>query len=339
MALGGARVLLAGFLVADIVVAGLDRVAEPGGSVVAPRGIRLCIGGHPANISIDLVKLGVRPEDIALVGTVGGDVFGEFIVRELSRHRIRLFVERRGESTNKNVILVVKGEDRRFHVEFSSSLLMEPEMVLRALDEVKPALLYMAVGITGRVDEELASLLAEAKRRGCLMFVDSVHPYGRSWAFLEEAMRYVDVYHCNERELRDFTGVDDLGEALGRVLDLGARLVFLTLGGRGAVAATKRYRVRQGAFRVRVVDPTGAGDAFCAGVIYELLRRYGEGLRALDASKLPASEIAEIVLFAQAVGAAACTAPGTTAGVSLDRVRELLEEQGEEILAGQVIEA
>jgi fructokinase len=87
--------------------------------------------------------------------------------------------------------------------------------------------------------------------------------------------------------------------------------------------------VEQPAFKVEVVDPTGAGDAFCAGVIWRLLEL---GLSASELSEAGGEELAELLLYGQAAGASACTAPGTTEGVSRDKVEELVEGQGRSLL-------
>lgn len=331
------HILLAGFLVADIVAADLERVAEPGELVLAPRGIRLSVGGHPANIAVDLVKLGLPPESITVVSTVGRDIFGEFIVRTLRSYGINLMVEVAGDSTNKNVILVVRGEDRRFHVELSSSTLMRASHVMGALERVNPDIFYIATGIIGEVDERLEDVLKRAKSLGSLTFVDTVKPVGKSWDFLRRALRHVDVFHCNSLEAVEIAGVDDLESAVDCLAASGVKLLFVTLGEGGAIATSRRYRVRQRAFRVEVVDPTGAGDAFCAGVILRLAEAYGERLRSVNVGEIPLAELCEILAFAQAVGASACTAPGTTAGVSRELVEELLRSQASAVMRAQEV--
>lgn len=331
------RVLLAGFVVADIVAADLERIAKPGELVLAPRGIKLSVGGHPANIAIDLVKLGVPPESITVASTLGRDIFGEFIVRTLRSYGINLMIEEVGDSTNKNVILVVRGEDRRFHVELSSSTLMKASQIIEALDRVSPDVFYIATGIIGEVDEKLESVLRYAKSLGSLTFVDTVKPVGKSWDFLLRALRYVDVFHCNSSEALELTGAEDLQGAIEGLVAYGVKLVLVTLGEEGAIARNRRCQVRQRAFKVKVIDPTGAGDAFCAGVMYRLARAYGEELRNVDPGYILPSELCEILAFAQAVGAAACTAPGTTAGVSAELVGELVRSQGSRVMSSQEV--
>jgi len=331
-------ILLTGFLIADIVVAGLEKIAEPGERLLAPQGIKVSVGGHPANISIDLVKLGMEPRNVTIVGTVGKDLFGRFIKETLMQYGINVIIDEIGDSTNKNVILVVRGEDRRAHLEVSSSRLLSPQRVIECAQKLRPKLFYVATGMIGEVDSQLEYVLRKIKDLGSPVFVDSVKPIGKTWDFLFPALKYVDIFHCNRREILEMTGEKSLENALENLLKMGIGLLFVTLGGEGAVALTSSFMLKQPAFKIDVVDPTGAGDAFCAGIIYKLTRIYGEKLPLVDVRRIPPETLGEITLFAQAVGAAACTAPGTTAGVSMRKVEELVSSQGRDILRKQIIE-
>ncbi len=324
------RVLACGFLVADIVVAGLDRIAGPGEVLRVPRGIVLSVGGHPANVSVDLAKLGLPPSEIGVCGAVGQDFLGDFIVRTLEGYGLRLFIERVPASTNKNVILVVKGEDRRFHVELGASDLLRPEAIIDIVERERPEVFYLASGITDLVDRVVGHVFRRAKEAGSLTFADFVPPHGKGWDYLVPALPFIDVLHCNEAEALGLTGAGSVEEAVRWLLERGVKLVLVTRGGEGALAATERLVVEQPAFRVEVVDPTGAGDAFCAGTILALLER---GLRAGDLPGLGSGELAQLLLWGQAAGAAACTAPGTTEGVSRSKVEELIGEQGRYLLS------
>lgn len=319
------EVLACGFLVADIVAADLEKVAGPGELVYAPRGIVLSVGGHPANVSVDLAKLGVEPGGIGVCGAVGEDIFGDFIVETLRGYGLKLFIERVPASTNKNVILVVRSEDRRFHVELEASNLLKPETVVELAEREKPKVFYLASGITDLVDARIGEVFERAERVSSITFADVVPPHGKSWSYILPALPHVAVFHCNESEARGLTQAPDLEKALRKLLNWGAKLVLVTMGEKGAVAANRRAIVEQPAFKVDVVDPTGAGDAFCAGVIWRLLEL---GLSGGELPEAGGEELAELLLYGQAAGASACTAPGTTEGVSRARVEELVERQG-----------
>jgi sugar/nucleoside kinase (ribokinase family) len=88
------------------------------------------------------------------------------------------------------------------------------------------------------------------------------------------------------------------------------RAAFVTRGGEGCRVVTETKSLNIPALSVEVVDPTGAGDAFAAGVAWGMAQRW------------PWPEVGR---FANAVGALACCALGAQASLpSLQEVETLL---------------
>src|SRR5262245_35354693 len=128
------QVLCAGIVVADHVCIPISHVPAPGELVMA-EGMILTIGGCAANAAVDLVRMGVPA---AVVGRVGGDIFGR-IVSELLREN---GVDASGiqispkADTSQTMIVNVVGQDRRFihtfgaNAEFSAADI-RPDLVAR----------------------------------------------------------------------------------------------------------------------------------------------------------------------------------------------------------------
>ncbi len=333
------RVLTAGFLVCDIIAAGLSKIAEPGELVWVEKGIDMYIGGHPANVSIDLVKIGYDPSRILVVGVVGYDVFGDFIEKTLKSYNLNVNLYRVKEAgTTKNIVLVVKGEDRRFHVDLGASWYMKPEMITRSIADWKPKLLYLACGIIGEADEKLPDILNEARRQGAVTFVDLAPPYGKDWDFIIGSLEYIDIFHCNLAELKHITREEKLRNAVKKMLGYGVKVLAITLGGEGAYIAKDDTLIYQPAFKIEAIDPTGAGDAFSAGMIFKLIELLGEEISGETIEKLNVDDLQEILLWGQAAGASACLAPGTTTSVSRENIEKLIVAQKNRIISEQRIE-
>ena len=90
-------------------------------------------------------------------------------------------------------------------------------------------------------------------------------------------------------------GLFDPPKALQRLLERGATVVIITLGERGLIWATRETSGSLPARKVKVVDTTGAGDAFCGAL----------AARLADGVPLP-----EALQFANAAGALAVTRQG-----------------------------
>jgi len=324
------KVLTSGFMVADIIAADLPKIADPGHLVFAPKGIKLTIGGHACNVSIDLIQLGLEKGSVGAAGAVGKDAFGAFIRSTLEEKGVLTYLTELNEvGTTKNIALVVKGEDRRFHVDLGASWYLDPEVVAKRVLELKPKVVYTASGICGKFDERLSDVLKAAKKVGSLTFVDMIEPYGKSWNYIVEHLEYADAFHCNDIELKNIFNKDSLEAALRAANEKVNGLTFITLGGKGAMAILKNGRgIKQKGFNVEVVDPTGAGDAFSAGVIYSLLER--KSFETI--SKVTIEELKEILMFGQAAGAACVTGIGTTTSVTRENVASILSLQGNQVL-------
>ncbi len=329
------KIMLVGVSVCDIILV-VPEISKPGDIVYLDRGITISLGGHPCNISVDLVKLGYSSSLIYVVSAIGNDFCGKFIEETLSSYSLQLnLVKIPGVGSNKNVIVVVKGEDRRFHVEVGASMHMQSKDVIRLVEEVKPGLIHLAVGLLGDVDTNLQNVLAASHNVGAVTFVDvgAPRPYGKAdWRFLIESLKYADIFHANRYELQNVFGVEDIFDGIKKALATGAKIVVVTDGERGAYIAKDNYVIYQKAFKVDVVDPTGAGDAFQAGLIYKLVELAGDKFSRSYIEGIGYDELAEILLFSQAVGAVCVTQPGTTTAVSRENVENLLKKQRDEVM-------
>ncbi len=69
----------------DIIAAHLPMIVPHGGLIYAPKGIAINIGGHAANVSIDLIQLGQK--SVTAAGSIGNDILGEYTQKTLKKIR------------------------------------------------------------------------------------------------------------------------------------------------------------------------------------------------------------------------------------------------------------
>lgn len=322
-------VACAGILVVDIIAADLPKISDPGELIFTPRNIEFHLGGHAGNVSIDLRKLGLEKGCVSSIGAIGEDLFGDFLEAQLKSQDIITHIQRVPKiATSKDLILVVKGEDRRYHVDVGANWFLSPDHVLSVVSEERPKIFYAGgVGLTGKLDECLPEILLKIRDLGSLTFIDPVTPYKRGWSFLIPAMKWTDIFHCNIYEAKQITGRDNPHEAARAIVEKGASLVVISLGDKGLIAETREKSVEMPAFSVPVVDPTGAGDALCAGVISGFLKKMNR--KHGDIASLPLEDLVDILLEGEAAGAACVTMVGTTTAVTRKNVDKILREQGE----------
>jgi sugar/nucleoside kinase (ribokinase family) len=114
----------------------------------------------------------------------------------------------------------------------------------------------------------------------------------------------IDVLIVSETFLAEWRPGAGVGEALGALAaEYEPAAAIVTLGDAGSLAAVGAREIRTPAFRVPVVDTTGAGDAFRGGFVSAWLRQ-------ADSPDL------ELILdFANATAALNCSAVGAQTGL------------------------
>jgi sugar/nucleoside kinase (ribokinase family) len=276
--------------------------------------LHLTIGGGAANAAVDLAKMKVRA---AVVGRVGGDVFGRVVADLLREHGVdvtSLAVSPKAD-TSQTLIVNVQGQDRRFIHTFGANAEFRATDI--PLDRVKRCrVLYLGgyLLMPQMHQQELMAVFAAARQAGAKTVLDVATPGPADYLpHLRQILPYVDVFLPNNHEAELITGEPDPLRQAEFFHRLGAGTAVVTLGASGAVLVNDRVRLRAGVYTVPYVDASGGGDAFDAGYIYGLLH----GLDAADCLRV-----------ASALGASCVRAIGTTPGVFTEaECQEFLQEQ------------
>ncbi len=298
-------VLCAGLLVADLFVPPLRRLPAAG-ELIATDGFLVDTGGCAANTATALAKLGVRA---AVAGTIGEDVFGDFVLRDLSRKGAdtRGIARSAKHGTSQTVILPVIGEDRRYIHTFGSNADFTVDDVDRgALTQARVLCVGGYLALPGLNPDTLGALFKMAHASGVITVLDVVVPAGdaaaaaRAMDALDPVLPHTDFFLPNDEEAQRLTGEADPRAQAEALLKTGCGTVVVTQGARGVLAAHAGGVIEQPAFKVDVVDGSGAGDAFAAGLIAGLL------------DDMP---LEHALRLGGAMGASACTALGCSAGL------------------------
>jgi sugar/nucleoside kinase (ribokinase family) len=294
------EVLCAGIIVADHVCSPISHLPAAGELVTTDR-MLLTIGGCAANVAVDLIKMGVRS---AVVGRVGGDVFGRIVADLLGETGVDVSALRVSPEaeTSQTLIVNVAGQDRRFiHTFGANAELRAADIPTDRLRGCRVLYLGGYLLMKNVSQEELIPVFAAARAAGVKTVLDVVTPGKAEYlARLEKILPHVDVFLPNNQEAELITGEPDPLRQAEVFHRLGARTAVVTLGAEGAVLVQEGLRLRAGVYSVPYVDASGGGDAFVAGYIYGLLH----GLEA-----------PECLRVASALGASCVRAIGTTPGV------------------------
>jgi sugar/nucleoside kinase (ribokinase family) len=267
--------------------------------------IRATAAGTAAGPGVDLAKLGA---DVLAVGAIGDDLLGDVVAIAMARHGVDTsgLSRKRGVQTSATILPIREnGERPALHVAGATSLLELADVDLDRVRRSRALLIGGPDALGGIVDDGLAQVVAAARAGGALVAVDVLHPgHPRDLERIAGLLGTTDWFLPNGDQLLALTGRDDLSSAIADVLALGTGGVAVTCGADGCLLGPLP------AIKVDVVDTTGCGDAFTAGMLAGLLA----GADPVDAAWLGI-----------ACGSLAATGLGSDAGIeSLGQVLDFL---------------
>lgn len=231
--------------------------------------IRMTPAGTAGGTAVDLARLGAR---VTAVGAIGTDLPGDFLVTALQAEHVdgSRLVRREGVQTSCTILPIhPDGSRPAWHVPGANSTFTEDDVpgdVLAGADAVHLGGLTALPGIDG---EPAGRVLADARAAGALTTADCLGVRGdEPEALLAPVLPHVDLFMPNEEEALAITGARDAGAAARRLRALGATCVIVKRGPDGCLICDEDgERSLPGLPAPPVVDTTGCGDAFCAGVI------------------------------------------------------------------------
>lgn len=232
--------------------------------------IRLTAAGTGGGFAVDLAKLGA---DVVLLGCIGADEVGEFLVSLLDRHGVdtsRLSRTSAAQTSASMLPIRPNGERPAYHVVGANAAF---RLDRKALTGALRGATHLHVGGADSMgdfaQEGLASALSLGRAAGATTSLDllSARLDGDLRQALRAAMSLVDYLMPNDQQICELYGTDSVEEACAAARTDGARAVVVTLGPKGCLLVTHDRTVALPAPVVDAVDTTGCGDAFSAGFV------------------------------------------------------------------------
>lgn len=289
-----------GIAVADHLCVPIPRLPHAGELLLAEK-LTLALGGHAANISVDLAKLGVK---VGITARVGADLMGRFLREELTQAGVSSvnLVETPGIDTSGTLIVNVQGQDRRFiHCIGANGQVDGSEVTLEMLRATRVLYVGALFALPKLTASALRTLFQQAREAGVPTVLDVVIPGpGDYLTTLREVLPWTDVFLPNTDEATLITGTSDPLAQAEMFKELGVRTAIITCGSAGSIVLGETDRFRSGIFPMEFVDGTGSGDAFSAGYILGLLQ---------------GADTRRCVEIGSAMGASAVRQSGATASV------------------------
>jgi ribokinase len=282
-------VLVVGRIARDIALT-VDAIPDAGGSTVVGERIEV-LGGKGANQAVGLRQLGV--ERVALLGVAGADDVGAAVIARAAEDGVDVrHVMRRG-ATALLVDVVDASGGRRLLEHVPDAALLTPgdiEDASAAFDGVEVVCLQLQEPADALVAAAAAARAADAR-----VVLDG----GIAGPHRERLLGSAEVVRMDAAEAEQSTGVVVTDAASAEraarvVLALGPAWAAVAVPGVGDLV------VWRGGIRLLpfgdapVVDPTGAGDAFTAGLVAGMLRGEGPAAAGESAAAAAAATVSRV---------------------------------------------
>jgi ribokinase len=274
-------------VIGDINVDMLGRVKswpKPGQDCLAPR-LEMHCGGVGANSALALARWGI---DVRLAGCVGRDRFGDFVLEHLADGGVNTrWVERTSNAmTGFFYINITPDGERTFFGSRAANGRVKNRRNVRSLCSDAGAAHLVGYNFLNPGPARAAKQIAREihSRSGWVSLDVGMAPAQQIPGKILQIIPTVDILLLSTDEATLLTGARDPHRAFAALEKAGAREVVLKLGKSGCLISRNGGPQHVPSFDVKMVDSTGAGDAFVAGFLQARLRGWSPEEAAIAAT-------------------------------------------------------
>ena len=252
------------------------------GSKIDVEDIIFSTGGGGTNTAATFAKQGFRT---AFCGAIGADSSGLEIVRELKSLKIdtKFVVKKKEKKTNHSIIISSEGEDRTILVYRGASDSLNKDDILWSKLKAKWIYLAPLAGLTGEMFGEIVNFAFENKIKVAIN--PSKQQLSLPLEELKKVFSKVDILFLNQEEASLLAKIpfEQETEIFKKIDEICPGIAVMTKGGEGVTVSDGKYSYSAlpNADR-KIVDTTGAGDAFASGFLCDYIRFNGDIEKAIQ---------------------------------------------------------
>lgn len=235
-------------------------------------------GGSPANITMNIKRLGGNP---VITSCVGNDGLGDFLVNNLKKNNINTeLINRVNNSTS--MVLVTKSKETPLPIFYRSA-----DYNLEYTSEIDSTLKNSKIvhfscwPISQSKSRKMIEKVIEEARRNDVLIGFDPNYHEMIWERGHDGIEYikslickVDIIKPSEVDAERIFGADTPENHVNKFIQYGAKLVIMTLGKDGAIVSNGNETIKFKTLATEVVDTTGAGDAFWGGFYTAMTSNY-----------------------------------------------------------------
>ncbi|MBC8755943.1 carbohydrate kinase [Kordia sp. YSTF-M3] len=238
------------------------------------------LGGSPTNVAMNTARLGLNT---TLVASIGTDGLGAYILERLNEVEINIDHIKKIETSPTSIIFVSRSLDTPDFIPYRNADFLITETQLPSSLLKKTTIFHTTCFALSKnpAQKTIISKAKEAFQLGCKLSID-INYSEKIWQNKENALHIIKEY-CSYNPLVKISE-DDVARLFDDTLTheevfeffhkLGVDLVCLTLGKNGVkLSQRNKELIHKPAIKInKVMDATGAGDAFWSGFLFAYLK-------------------------------------------------------------------
>ncbi len=263
------KVAAVGILVADV----MSPITEmpKRGELSRVASITAHNGGNAMTAALNLGRLGVES---CLVGKVGDDIFGKFLIEKLIEGGVStdgVKVDKMVQ-TSVSIVLLDKGERSFLHCVGANATFSYEDVDFSVIEKADLVFVTGSFLMDTFDGEQTLRFLKKCKEMGKTTFLDVCWDAKGRWGeVINPALPYIDFFMPSIDEAKEISECDETPDEIADIFtSLGAKNIIIKLGSNGSyvrLCGECKGRVFPSKKVRDVVDTTGAGDSFCSGFL------------------------------------------------------------------------
>ena len=235
-------------------------------------------GGSPANITMNIKRLGGNP---IISASVGNDRLGEFLINNLKKNNINTeFINKVNNSTS--MVLVTKSKETPLPIFYrSADYNLEYNEDIGSILKNSKIVHFSCWPISQKKSRKVIEKVIEEARKNNVLIGFDPNYHEMIWEEGHDGIEYIknligklDIIKPSEVDAERIFGPDTPENHVDKFIQCGAKLVIMTLGKDGAIVSNGTETIKSKTLATEVVDTTGAGDAFWGGFYTALTSNY-----------------------------------------------------------------
>lgn len=235
-------------------------------------------GGSPANITMNIKRLGGNP---IISASVGNDRLGEFLINNLKKNNINTeFINKVNNSTS--MVLVTKSKETPLPIFYrSADYNLEYNEDIGSILKNSKIVHFSCWPISQKKSRKVIEKVIEEARKNNVLIGFDPNYHEMIWEEGHDGIEYIknligklDIIKPSEVDAERIFGPDTPENHVDKFIQCGAKLVIMTLGKDGAIVSNGTETIKFKTLATEVVDTTGAGDAFWGGFYTALTSNY-----------------------------------------------------------------